>query len=290
MKHLIGMESNAYPMDNEFGIDFATFKKYGVISIDYRGIWQAKDNPFFKLPEEQFIDFFKRLKKELDKYGLIANQTHALWDPEYEYTHQDEDIFFYYQRPILAASIMKTKYIVMHPEPIKGHYLWDKVPYEDIYEANKEFINRLLPLIEKHNVYLAIENLPFLSIPEFFSPSGTLKLVNDFNNNHIVMCLDTGHFNIYKEDIYEFLIKGKDKIQCLHIHDNQGDTDAHAIPYTGTFNWKMFIKGLKDINYQGVLSLETLVPVNKYSQEEYQKRNNHLLKVIKDMRDELDKE
>ena len=290
MKHLIGMQSNTYIADNEFKIDFAKFKEYGIDCLDYQNLMEVNGEiPLLKLPEEEFVAFFDRLKKEIDKYGLRINQLHSLWDPVYEYNHQNEDMIVYFERAILAASILKTKYVVMHTVPLKGHYLWENVPYQEIFNYNKEFVNRLLPLAKKSGVYLAIENLPFLGLPEFFSPTGTLKLINDINDENVVMCLDTGHFNMFKEEkIYDFLVNSNGKVQCLHIHDNNGQSDAHQIPYLGNFDWNMFIKGLKDSNFQGVLSLETKIPNNKLNEKAYQSLNEGLIAIIKDMRDQLD--
>lgn len=287
MKHLIGMESNAFVGDNEFSIDFEKYKELGIDALDYQGL--AIVNNVFYLSKDEFNDYFVRLHNELEKYDLKIVQLHALWDPIYEFKHRDEDMFPYYEKAIIAASILKASYVVMHPVPLKGHYLWEKVDYKEIISVNKEFIKRLIPIAKKHNVYIAIENLPFLELEELFSPSGTLNFVLDMKDENVVMCLDTGHFNMFKEDnIYEFLLKGKYKIRCLHIHDNNGLTDSHSIPYMGTFDWKMFLKGLKEINFDGVLSLETKIPTIGLSNGAYQLLNNGLITILKDFRNELD--
>ena len=287
MKHLIGMESNAFVIDNEFAIDFEKYKELGIDALDYQGL--ASVNNVFNLPNDEFGSYFVRLHTELEKHDLKIVQLHALWDPIYEFKHQDEDMFPYYEKTIIAASILKTTFVVMHPVPLKGHYLWEKADYKEIVNINKEFLRRLLPIAKKHNVCIAIENLPFLELKELFSPSGTLDFVLEMKDENVVMCLDTGHFNIFKEEnIYEFLLKGKDKIRCLHIHDNNGFTDSHSIPYMGTFDWKMFLKGLKDINFDGVLSLETKIPTNGLSDNAFQLLNNGLITILKDFRNELD--
>lgn len=287
MKHLIGMESNAFVSNNEFSIDFKKYKELGIDTLDYQGL--ATVNYLFSLSDVEFNDYFARLHNELEKYDLKIVQLHALWDPIYEFKHPNEDMFPYYEKAIIAASILKASYVVMHPVPIRGHYLWEKVDYPEITNVNKEFIKRLLPIAKKHGVCIAIENLPFLELEELFSPNGTLDFVLDIKDENVVMCLDTGHFNMFKEaKIYEFLIKGKDKIRCLHIHDNNGFTDSHSIPYMGTFDWKMFLKGLKDINFDGVLSLETKIPINGLSDDAYRLLNRGLITILKDFRNELD--
>ena len=288
MKHLIGIVSNAYIADNEFGIDFAEFKKQGIDALDFQDLMSAgQESSLLHLQMDSFVSYFQRLKKELDKYNLKVIQLHSFWDPEYEYNHQEEDVFLYYEKAVIAASILNTKYVVAHPVPVKGHYLWEMVDYSLLVKANKEFLNRLLPVAEKYNVYIALENLPFFNAKELFSPSGTLRLVQEINHPNLVMCLDTGHFNMFDEEIYDFLIKGKDYVKCLHIHDNNGHTDSHSVPYLGNFDWDMFVLGLKDIGFDGVLSFETKIPLVGLSKEAYQHLNDGLVTIMKDMREKL---
>lgn len=291
MKHLIGIVSDAYIGDNEFKIDFKTFKKNGFDSLDYQGLVNQNKSNLYNMSQDEFVAYFKRFKAQLDKYGLIVNQLHALWDMTYKNEPQGIDIFEYHQKALLAASVLKSKYVVYHTIPIEGHYLWDGVDYDKIYDTNKKFFKRLLPIAKKYDVHIAIENLPFFGARDFFSPTGTLKLVKELNDPHIIMCLDTGHFNMFKEEnIYDFLLQAGDNLGCLHIHDNNGQSDAHAIPHLGTFDWKMFIKGLKEIGFSGVLSLETKISPNGLSKKAYEYLNNGLIRIIKDIREDLDRE
>ena len=54
----------------------------------------------------------------------------------------------------------------------------------------------------------------------------------------------------------DFLREGKDKIKVLHIHDNHGMNDEHLIPYMGVIDWKEFVLALKEIEFDGVFSME----------------------------------
>ena len=291
MKHLIGILSNAYIANNEFGIDFEEYKKQGIDALDFQDLMSASKEPFlFRLPEHSFISYFQRLKKELDKYNLKVVQLHSFWDPEYEHSHPEEDVFVYYEKAVVAASILEAKYVVAHSVPVKGHYLWEKVDCALLMKTNKEFFNRLLPIAKKYNVSIALENLPFLEVKEYFSPSGTLEFVKEMSHPNLVMCLDTGHFNMFKENIYDFLLKGKGIVKCLHIHDNNGYTDSHSIPHLGTFDWEMFVKGLRDSGFDGVLSLETKIPTSGLSEKAYKHLNEGLITIVKDMRKKLDNE
>jgi len=55
-------------------------------------------------------------------------------------------------------------------------------------------------------------------------------------------------------------------LQYLHIHENAKSNDDHMIPYTqldqgnrkANINWDEFLRGLKEVGYQGDLCFETL--------------------------------
>lgn len=69
----------------------------------------------------------------------------------------------------------------------------------------------------------------------------------------------------FSEINFEFLSRpaaavrkiGKEYLACLHVHDNDRSGDKHNIPFTGTTDWEDFAAALKEIGYDGVLSLET---------------------------------
>lgn len=54
-------------------------------------------------------------------------------------------------------------------------------------------------------------------------------------------------------------------LKVLHIHDNDGVSDLHRIPFTFmktrenrfSTDWDGFIRGLQNIDFQGILSFET---------------------------------
>ena len=283
--NIIGMQSNTYLANNKFGIDFKKFNEAGVGSLDFQDFVQV-NNKIYKLSEEEFVNYLTELKKEADKYHQIFNQLHSIWDPVFLFEHPEIDVDSLYIKTIEAAYYLGAKYVVMHTVCPKDIYLWDpNIKYETLYGFNLDFFKKLIPIAKKYNTKIAIENLPFLGGENFFSPSNTLKLVNVLNDDSVVMCLDTGHFNIFKEDIYDFLVNAKGKVQCFHIHDNYGDTDAHNFIHDGTFNWNKFAKALKDIKFEGVLSLETFAKKEKHNNDELlcHELNKKLVNSLKEL-------
>ena len=54
------------------------------------------------------------------------------------------------------------------------------------------------------------------------------------------------------------LSKYGDRLKTLHIHDNDGTADQHAIPFDGNIDMDRFISKLKELDYYGVLALEVM--------------------------------
>ena len=71
------------------------------------------------------------------------------------------------------------------------------------------------------------------------------------------MCFDTGHANLFHDDIAaDVRLLDKD-LACLHVHDNKGNWDQYLIPYQGNIKWDEFLAAPKEIDYKGTFSLET---------------------------------
>ena len=122
----------------------------------------------------------------------------------------------------------------------------------------------LLPIAEKNNVILAVENL--------FLPSTTANfitpIVEEYNTPSLGLCYDSGHALIvekqegktsddiakwircgWDDDIVTFqdfqLERMKNFVVTTHFHDNDGKNDLHIIPGKGIANWKRITNIIK---------------------------------------------
>ena len=50
----------------------------------------------------------------------------------------------------------------------------------------------------------------------------------------------------------------KNLVQVVHLHDTDGKTDGHWIPYQGIHNWDNIIKALAEYNFNGEMNLEVI--------------------------------
>ena len=197
----IGIVSNAYENDSKFKIDFEKYQKMGYESLDFQNFISSKSD-LYKMNDDEFVSYLTELKKEMDKYGLFFNQLHALWDTEaekFERNHLQD----YYIKSIKAAGILNCPYVVIHPVSPRN---WEeKLDAKEMKEFNIKFMQDLIPYCKENHTRLAIENLPFPWLYEFFGPEGTLDLINSINSEYVVMCVDTGHFNIFKDSFIDNL-------------------------------------------------------------------------------------
>ncbi len=83
---------------------------------------------------------------------------------------------------------------------------------------------------------------------------GYLEYLVD-NIDDIGICYDCGHDHCHFKDTFNFDYF-KDKINCIHIHDNYGEIDDHLIPFDGTVDYNYVLKGLKRANYKEYLTME----------------------------------
>jgi len=73
--------------------------------------------------------------------------------------------------------------------------------------------------------------------------------------DNIGLCFDSGHYHAHFNDELEF-DKYKNKIFAVHLHDNDGTSDQHLIPFEGTLNFEATLNKLKMCNYEGPITME----------------------------------
>lgn len=81
-----------------------------------------------------------------------------------------------------------------------------------------------------------------------------LKVVNSVEGLEIVF--DAGHANTTKLNPIDYFKKVKDFVINVHIHDNDGTVDQHALIGEGNINFKEFLRECKKSSYYGPFILE----------------------------------
>jgi sugar phosphate isomerase/epimerase len=100
-------------------------------------------------------------------------------------------------------------------------------------------------------VRLAVENMASLRGPlaRAYDP-----LFAEFAPDVLGFCFDSGHANMAGD--LAMLDRYGARLIALHLHDNFGATDEHALPGRGTVDWPYIVGALKRLGYAKPVNLE----------------------------------
>ena len=118
-------------------------------------------------------------------------------------------------------------------------------------EANVRVLSRLAREAANLGMTLAVENrlesdIYGASLDELASIVGGVE--------GLAVCADVGHMNVNGVDPPEGLSRLKGSIAVVHAHDNDGSSDQHLPPMTGTIDWFRVAGSL--VGYGGQLTYE----------------------------------
>lgn len=255
----IGIESVGYfkYKENEaMGLEKA--KSHGYDCLDY-GDFTSPTSPLLNLPMKDYEKYLVGLKNEADRIGIEFNQAHGLWLMDEKDLAERKSNIEYYKKQIVGCAALGCHNLVIHP-CCPGGWVWtgERDDKQLTLEGNLQVVESTLPIAKEHNVVICLENLPF-QYYSLASTSAVKELVRLIDDKNVKICFDTGHSNCMKEDIYETVKLIGDDLACLHIHDDKNRQDRHMIPFFGDIDWEGFTKGLKEISFNGVISLETVI-------------------------------
>ena len=138
------------------------------------------------------------------------------------------------------------------------------LPDEERYARWVKYLGELSDFVDGTGITLCLENL--FSNPLVNSADKLLQLIADAGDKNMAICLDTGHLHLsntnsgLEQSQGEFIRKAGDKLQALHIVDNDGLGDTHQMPYSARkgVDWVDVMQALRDIDYKGLFNLECL--------------------------------
>jgi sugar phosphate isomerase/epimerase len=167
----------------------------------------------------------------------------------------------------------------------------------DVYEYNRPFFSDLIPIAQKLNLKIGMENL-FHKKPNgnynYVGVLGTADEMNayrdSFNTDVFVTCCDIGHAAVVGVDPAEF-IRGmsKDKLTMLHVQDTDNKGDKHWLPYMGKHNWDSITSALAEIGYDHNINLEVLHFYDRFKDRDLmQSALCHAAKVARYLADQVE--
>ena len=200
------------------------------------------------------IDFHSRLKSA----GLEFLDAHAPWgvwaDPGMPVKDFRDIMLCRHKIALNFCRIFGVTTLAFHTGNTTNHIFGSDLTLDDYYKALIEALEELLPVAEKCNVIIALEN----QWTPLNHSSVLLQVMEYFNSPNLGLCYDSGHGNLtekgataerscvparwkelgvpvkWEENLIE---KFQPWLVNCHLTDNFGMTDEHLLPGKGNVDW-----------------------------------------------------
>ena len=240
----------------EAGFDAWDFSMVDMCKYDWgRKMLYENSHP---LASDNYLAFARKLKQIGLDNGIVCNQSHA------PFPSACPEIRSYFKRAIECTAEAGGQICIIHPDNNKSA------------QENAEMYNELLPFAKEHGVKIATENMwnwndekDESTFAACATSESFVEHIDVVNDDFLVACLDIGHAEMRGSGsgAVNMIHALGNRIQALHIHDNDKWHDSHQLPFSMQIDFDAVVKALRDINYQGYFTLETNRYLNDYNEE-----------------------
>ena len=221
---------------------------------------------------DEYREYAKKYREIAKKNNIPFVQAHA--PCEYRHEASDEDVEKMTKlviRSIEVASLAGCEIIVVHP--LQHMNYTNNI--EKLFKMNVEYYSYLAQYAEKFNIKIAAENMfqndKHTGLPKDSTcalPSEFCSYIDEVGSPYVVGCLDIGHCVLVNREPSDVLMyMGKDRIKCIHLHDNDYRSDLHTLPYTGKIDFEPIFRAFADMGYEGNITYECDKFLTKYDDE-----------------------
>lgn len=234
------------------GIDYAEAAAHGFDVINYEEITSA--DGVLNTPEETLYARMREERARAEREGVTFSQVHGTWPTDDKTEASCARMLESMKRGVRCAAILGASFYVIHPAMPAG---WGEDDPALAARLTKERLIALAEVAEPLGVTVCLENMPFTA-HKLSTVEETAALVREIDRASVAICLDTGHANFFGTSGGDMVRLCGEKLGCLHVHDNLGYADFHAIPFTrGNIDWAGFREAIREIGYKDPLMLET---------------------------------
>lgn len=153
------------------------------------------------------------------------------------------------ERALHIARRIPTAVLVAH----LGVPRTQPAPSADSRAAARRSIEELLPIAEPLGVKIAVE-----VIPNELSRAGSIVHFVENDLDGVGICLDFGHAHL-DGDVLDAVETVSEHVIATHVHDNNGRSDDHLLPFDGSIDWASALLAVQKIGYDGPFMFE-IVP------------------------------
>ncbi len=211
---------------------------------------------------DDYIERAKFCREIADKTGMSVTQSHCPIS-RYKKDLTLDDVISTSLRSAEIAGILGAKFLVVHADEYRFSPGEEYNPGK-IVKVMYEYVSKILEKAKTYGIKVCIENLfednlyPDMERSRFTAEiEELLEIVNMFDRSDVGICWDFGHaLCSFGEQATEKFKLAVPYVECLHVHDNMGKSDAHSLPFNGINDWEAQMKLLKQAGYKGTLNYE----------------------------------
>ena len=204
---------------------------------------------------------YRELRQEAERAGLDFVDAHAPFREDCDICCPVPEI-----RPFMLAHLKMILQII-HDFGVKcccvhiGNVFYEGYTEEQHREATCRSLDEILPLAEKLDVTVCLENLTRICN----HVDDVLFYLNKYPSKHFGACFDSGHANIMEKGMnlprcsgtasfdalglptpweHDVLDRMLPHIVNCHLHDNDASSDQHLLPGKGNIDWGKLVPKL----------------------------------------------
>jgi len=198
-------------------------------------LWWGDEFRDYDGPKEEHPDIFRRANIRVENVHLPYYGINALWTDTIDGAEQLSRLL----------SCIDTCGAADIPVAVLHLTESDNAPAPNALGLDR--LHRLVARAKERNVILAAENL-YNAIHLDFA-------FEQISSSALSFCFDSGHAHCCGLN-EKFLTRYDRPIAALHLHDNDGKSDQHRLPFNGSVDWPLIMQTLRARGYNGALTLE----------------------------------
>lgn len=247
----------------------ALAKKMGADAVDFSLLYY--DGGLYLRGDDAVAAEMRAIRSYADEIGIEIGQTHGRINGFRNDPEHDAAVLHNARLDCLATSLLGAPYCVMHT--VSTIHMGTDADPALMHRINYDMFTGILPFAKQYGVKIATETFGdatglnacdfFGNINEFIKAFESVAAVDDLAD-YFCVCMDTGHTNKATRfngnpKVADAIRMLGNKIQVLHLNDNDTFTDQHKIPMTGTVDWADTFAALDEIGYNGNYNMEIVL-------------------------------
>ncbi|HEX2623145.1 MAG TPA: sugar phosphate isomerase/epimerase family protein [Phototrophicaceae bacterium] len=208
-------------------------------------------------PRKYNVDELRRL---LDKYNLVCYGSVSIMVKGRDLIHADpyfREMSIQYVKECLdlVGALGGTLYTLVPSEVGKIIAMADP---ETEWQWAVDGIRQIADHAGKYNIRIGLEPLNRFETNFLSRHDQALCLADDVKMENVGVCLDAFHINIEEADPYQAILNTGKRLVDFHVADNN-----RFPPGQGSIDWKKMIATLKQAGYDGWITSEFVVPLDR---------------------------